>query len=85
MFPTLHGNTRDSLRWLSPTHEERDFSVYETYTTLDGSHPIIPWCSAAWFPGHIPKHAFYLWVAFHKRHPTQDRIVSWKNDPPEWS
>ena len=36
------------------------------------------------FKGHIPKHAFCLWVACHHRHPTHDRIIAWKHDPPDF-
>ncbi|KAJ9535252.1 hypothetical protein OSB04_un001657 [Centaurea solstitialis] len=58
--------------------------VGEAYRSLDGEHQVMPWASIVWFPGHIPKHAFCLWVACHQRHPTHDRMMNWKHDPPDW-
>ena len=31
----------------------------------------------------IPKHGFCMWMACHNRLPTQDRIILWKQEPPD--
>lgn len=36
-----------------------------------------------WNKAYIPKHAICIWMACHKRLPTQDRLCQWKNEPPD--
>ncbi|KAJ9542372.1 hypothetical protein OSB04_028878 [Centaurea solstitialis] len=72
MLPSLVADSDDSIAWLSLS----SFSVSEAYSCFDESHDIAPWSSTMRFKGHISKYAFCLWVAFHQRHPTQDRIVA---------
>ncbi|KAJ9562241.1 hypothetical protein OSB04_007401 [Centaurea solstitialis] len=75
---------RDAIRWQKAQHELVDFSVKIAYSSLDIAHNRIEWTSSVWFKGHIPKHAFCLWVACHHRLPTQDRLLNWKHVPPDW-
>lgn len=83
-LPTLRDNQADVVKWRSVDSALVDFSVKDAYVSLDGRHDVIPWTSRVWFSGHIPKHAFCLWIACHKRHPTHDRMLNWKHDPPDW-
>lgn len=83
-LPVLCDTQRDILQWRSCGGDLVDFSVKEAYASLDGAHSTIAWTSRVWFAGHIPKHAFCLWIACLNRHPTHDRMLNWKNDPPDW-
>ncbi|KAJ9536736.1 LOW QUALITY PROTEIN: hypothetical protein OSB04_un000121 [Centaurea solstitialis] len=90
-FPILTENelpvvTNDADRpwWSSRRHGLVRFSVREAYDSFDGSYDRVGWTSSVWFAGHIPKHAFCIWMACHRRLPTQDRLIIWKHDPPDW-
>ena len=37
----------------------------------------VDWESTIWFSGHIPKHAFNMWVANHDRLPTRCWLAAW--------
>ncbi|KAJ9561537.1 hypothetical protein OSB04_006697 [Centaurea solstitialis] len=79
--PSLIPNKHDLIYWDEDMSGK--FSVRKAYISLDGAHPVVPWHASVWFKGHIPKHSFCLWVACLNRLPTQDRIHTWKQDPPD--
>ncbi|KAJ9535485.1 hypothetical protein OSB04_un001384 [Centaurea solstitialis] len=81
-LPTLTDGD-DSVCWMENSSKMADFSVQVVWKTLEGDLPLVPWAHAVWFKGCIPKHSFCLWVAFHGRLPTQDRIALWKHEPPD--
>ncbi|KAJ9536472.1 hypothetical protein OSB04_un000353 [Centaurea solstitialis] len=83
VLPTL-SEQPDSVQWVDVYGKPGSFSVSCAYASFDGVHQVVPWSKFVWFPGHIPKHAFCLWIACYKRHPTQDRMMNWKHDPPDW-
>ncbi|KAJ9535927.1 hypothetical protein OSB04_un000907 [Centaurea solstitialis] len=84
LFPQLANNLIPIINdEIHITDSTRIFSVSKVYNSLSGSFPEVPWWKCVWFKGHIPKHAFCLWIACTKRLPTQDRISSWKHDPPD--
>ncbi|KAJ9536546.1 hypothetical protein OSB04_un000298 [Centaurea solstitialis] len=58
----------------------RVFHVRRAYGSLVGHFDRVDWTKMVWFKGHIPKHAFCLWLACLRRLPTQDRMYSWKQD-----
>ncbi|KAJ9536697.1 hypothetical protein OSB04_un000082 [Centaurea solstitialis] len=80
-LPILDPNQRDLVYWDSDL--SGSFSVREAYKTFDGVRSVVPWHASVWFKGHIPKHSFCLWIACLNRLPTQDRIHTWKQDPPD--
>ncbi|KAJ9557074.1 hypothetical protein OSB04_011688 [Centaurea solstitialis] len=80
----LDVNTRDSLSWHGPDLIGTSFTVQQAWRSLDGPHIIIPWTKYVWFKGNIPKHSFCLWSACYIRLPTQDRILAWKEEPPDF-
>ncbi|KAJ9536608.1 hypothetical protein OSB04_un000209 [Centaurea solstitialis] len=80
----VSSTAEDTVRWLARQQGLVDFSVKDAYLTLDDSYDRVEWTSSVWFKGHIPKHAFCFWVACHHRLPTQDRMLTWKHDPPDW-
>ncbi|XP_024981684.1 uncharacterized protein LOC112518276 [Cynara cardunculus var. scolymus] len=71
-LPLLNDFVRDKVLWGEDRNSAADFLVSNTCTLLEGDHPVVPWHKAVWFPGHIPKHAFCLWLACQGRLLTQD-------------
>ncbi|KAJ9557020.1 hypothetical protein OSB04_011634 [Centaurea solstitialis] len=84
-FPTLDDNVEDMLCWDVSTSDKGDFTVQRAYHSFIGPIAEVSWARCVWFKGHIPKHAFCLWLACLGRLPTQDRIFTWKTDPPDLS
>ncbi|KAJ9538957.1 hypothetical protein OSB04_031690 [Centaurea solstitialis] len=58
-------------------------TVHGMYNSLMGTLDVVQWAGSVWFKGHIPKHSFCMWVACLHRLPTQDRLATWKHDPPD--
>ncbi|KAJ9536687.1 hypothetical protein OSB04_un000160 [Centaurea solstitialis] len=83
-LPNLDDETTDMVQWHSRQHGLVSFSVKEDYLSMEVTYDKLPWTSSVWFTGHIPKHAFCLWLACHFRLPTQDRLILWKQEPPDW-
>ncbi|KAJ9536551.1 hypothetical protein OSB04_un000303 [Centaurea solstitialis] len=82
-LPTTFPNRVDALKWVS-NQQLVDFTVKEAWKSLSGIYPSYHWTKFVWFKGHIPKHGFCMWTACHGRLPTQDRIRTWKHDPPDF-
>ncbi|XP_024964651.1 uncharacterized protein LOC112504926 [Cynara cardunculus var. scolymus] len=80
--PSLNDAVCDKVLWGADCTTRSLFSVSTAWESLDGTHPIVPWYKSVWFSGHIPKHAFCLWLACQRRLPTQDRLI-WKDEPPD--
>ncbi|KAJ9536704.1 hypothetical protein OSB04_un000089 [Centaurea solstitialis] len=83
-LPTIVDGALDSVLWRTRNGNLDVFSVSKAYDSLAPSTTIVPWTRTVWFSGHIPKHAFCLWLACWNRLPTQDRLVLWKQEPPDW-
>ncbi|KAJ9536724.1 hypothetical protein OSB04_un000109 [Centaurea solstitialis] len=73
----------DVVQWDDGDNHMADFSVARAYSSFDGRHDLVPWHGMVWYKGHVPKYSFCLWLACLRRHPTQDRLRSWKDDPPD--
>lgn len=39
------------------------FNVEATWQRIRSQHSNIPWYSLIWFKNHVPKHAFFSWLA----------------------
>ncbi|KAJ9536674.1 hypothetical protein OSB04_un000147 [Centaurea solstitialis] len=83
-FPALE-DTRDVISWLDDANPVEDFKVSMAYKAIQGEQMEVPWHRMVWFKGCIPKHAFCLWLACWRRLPTQDRMMAWKEEPPDYS
>ncbi|KAJ9535820.1 hypothetical protein OSB04_un001031 [Centaurea solstitialis] len=83
-LPTLDDGTDDVVAWRGVNNVLTGFSVKEVWRSIDGNHVITPWVKFVWFKHHVPKHAFCMWTACHKRLPTQDRLSLWKENPPDF-
>ncbi|KAJ9536731.1 hypothetical protein OSB04_un000116 [Centaurea solstitialis] len=81
-LPLVDDALEDSVVW-DTNNGDGTFSVKRAYDSLVGDHPLVTWSKVVWFSGHIPKHAFCLWLACLNRLPTQDRIREWKHNPPD--
>ncbi|KAJ9546729.1 hypothetical protein OSB04_019272 [Centaurea solstitialis] len=80
-IPVLTEGVPDRMIWDMDTNGS--FSVRKAYVSLFGDANEVPLWKSVWFKGHIPKHAFCLWTACLRRLPTQDRISTWKHEPPD--
>ncbi|XP_039043535.1 uncharacterized protein LOC120182715 [Hibiscus syriacus] len=49
-------------------------TVKEIYEDIRTKGQKIPWHKLIWFPLHIPKHSFIVWMALQNRLPTRDRL-----------
>ncbi|KAJ9536733.1 hypothetical protein OSB04_un000118 [Centaurea solstitialis] len=78
----VHG-VDDSVKWVQGDNLI-DFTVRDAWKSFVGPNQVYAWTKYVWFKGHIPKHAFCMWTACHRRLPTQDRIGTWKHEPPDY-
>jgi hypothetical protein len=83
-FPSLTPNVHDIVCWDDGFHGLSEFSVKLAYESLQGRMDTVPWHSVVWFKGHIPKHAFCMWLTSRKRLSTEDRMLAWKEEPPDY-
>ncbi|GAV76441.1 zf-RVT domain-containing protein [Cephalotus follicularis] len=62
---------RDAIGWRR-VGGAFSFKLAWESTRLAG--PLVPWGKIVWFSGAIPRHAFCLWLTFHKAHFTLDKL-----------
>lgn len=84
ILPSLQLREPDMVQWDDGAGGMTDFSVARAYVSFDGHHEVVPWHRMVWYKGHVPKYSFCLWLACLRRHPTHDRMRSWKHNPPDW-
>ncbi|KAJ9541722.1 hypothetical protein OSB04_028228 [Centaurea solstitialis] len=82
--PEVNDVRRDVICWDLDDRGNDDFTVQQAYSSFRGHQQRLPWARKVWFKGHIPKHAFCMWLVCLCRLPTQDRLVEWKHDPPDY-
>ncbi|GAV58836.1 zf-RVT domain-containing protein, partial [Cephalotus follicularis] len=63
----------DSISWQV---KGRPFSFKSAWETIKVTHLGVPWAKIVWFKGSIPRHAFFLWLYFHKAHLVLDKLQS---------
>lgn len=73
----------DEILWLGPNQVRQYFSVKVAWKTLEVVGPLVYWYKVVWNKAFIPKHALCMWMACLRRLPTQDRLIQWKNEPPD--
>jgi len=83
IIPELHLNRRDEFCWRNLDDILVPYTVRSAVHSLEGVHVEVGWWRDVWFRSHIPKHSFCMWLACHRRLPTQDRIFAWKHEPPD--
>jgi hypothetical protein len=54
-------------------HRSGKFSIYSAWELIRDSRPTN---TLIWFPGHIPRHAFIMWIASMERLHTMDRLLN---------
>ena len=77
-------NGADSTLWIGVNGQEQQFSVSIAYRSLVGNYEPLSWCKVVWSKGFVAKHAMCAWMACLCRLPTQDRLISWKHNPPDY-
>jgi hypothetical protein len=53
------------------------FSSAETWDKLRVKYPIVDWYNIVWFASAIPRHSFFLWLAFHKAISPREKMCGW--------
>ena len=79
--PSFEGSP-DLFSWTVDGEKLQTFSSSKTWNILRERHPIRAWHKMVWFKGHVPKHAFTMWVAVLDRLPTRNRLASWGMQTP---
>ncbi|CAN7125978.1 unnamed protein product, partial [Brassica rapa subsp. narinosa] len=78
---TLNAPSRDAApdfySWTINGEKFQTFSSRKTWSIIRERQPIRGWHKEVWFKGHIPKHAFTMWIAVLDRLPTRNRLASW--------
>lgn len=75
--PDLMEEGADLYLWKSSSDNTGRFSTSKIWRSLNPAPPRVEWHKTVWFPERIPKHAFNMWVVFHERLPTRDRLIGW--------
>lgn len=78
--PSLYAGINNHVMWKNGANHIVPFTVFEAWKSVIGQFHEVPWHNFCWFPKHIPKHSFCLWLALRKRLPTQDRMLIWRVD-----
>ncbi|XP_048611796.1 uncharacterized protein LOC125586052 [Brassica napus] len=76
---TLPSSTdrHDVFKWYVNDKYLDSFSTSKTWEVVRPRGTRVDWESVVWFSGHIPKHAFNMWVANYDRLPTRCRLAAW--------
>ncbi|KAJ6332776.1 hypothetical protein OIU77_008765 [Salix suchowensis] len=61
----------DRLVWAG--HHSGNFNIASAWDFIRRKRQTHPYACITWFPGHIPRHAFILWLAMRGRLATMDR------------
>lgn len=75
---------KDTVEWLTRDGAQVPFTVGQAWRCIRRSAPRVPWYDVVWHKYKIPRHSFIVWQAFHDRLLTQDRLIKWKGDSPEF-
>lgn len=75
-LPSLSPN-EDYFVWEVDSEELTNFSSSKTWNAVRNRGPTRNWTQNIWFKGHVPKHAFTIWIAHQDRLPTRSRLSSW--------
>ena len=67
----------DFFSWTVDGDKLQTFSSSKTWSIVRERQHIHSWHKMVWFKGHIPKHAFTMWVSVLDRLPTRNRLASW--------
>ncbi|XP_010473876.1 PREDICTED: uncharacterized protein LOC104753302 [Camelina sativa] len=71
------GPSPDIHVWCIDSEEFDQFSTKKTWEALRQRSSLQPWTEHVWFKGHIPRHAFIMWLMHLDRLPTRDRLARW--------
>jgi hypothetical protein len=74
LLPDVEIGEVDHPVWASKSGE---FSSAETWERLRERKPVVDWFKTIWFPAAIPRHAFFLWLAFHDALITREHMCRW--------
>lgn len=72
-----YSQSPDIYSWKVDDMDLESFSAKHTWEALRPRGQKQSWANKVWFKGHIPSHAFMMWVAQLDRLPTRSRLASW--------
>ncbi|XP_013739621.1 uncharacterized protein LOC125596752 [Brassica napus] len=67
----------NTYSWAANDMDLPEFSAKHTWESIRPRQQKKEWAGKVWFKGHIPSHAFMMWVAQLDRLPTRSRLASW--------
>jgi hypothetical protein len=73
-LPDIEIGKADQLVWDSKCDV---FSSADTWEKLREKKPVVEWHDVIWFSGAIPRHAFFLWLAFNDAIVTREHMCKW--------
>lgn len=75
-LPALSLST-DTYSWTANDLDMDSYSAKHTWESLRPQGQKQSWANKVWFKGHIPSHAFMMWVAQLDRLPTRSCLALW--------
>ncbi|KAF3505224.1 hypothetical protein F2Q69_00041655 [Brassica cretica] len=72
-----HSNSPDKYLWHVIDQYLPTYSAKLSWEILRQHGQKQGWAKKVWFKGHVPSHAFLMWVAHLNRLPTRVRIANW--------
>ena len=72
-----HSQSPDTYSWRVNDTDMESYSTKLTWESLRPRGQKQDWAGKVWFKGHVPSHAFMMWVAHLDRLPTRSRLASW--------
>ncbi|XP_013658178.1 uncharacterized protein LOC125595072 [Brassica napus] len=78
--PPSLSSVRDCYNWYVDDLYLDSFNTARTWESVRDRSSTVDWESVVWFGGHVPRHAFHMWVTHLDRLPTISRIAAWDHN-----
>ena len=78
--PPSLSSVRDCYNWYVDDLYLDSFNTARTWESVRDRSNTVDWESVVWFGGHVPRHAFHMWVTHLDRLPTISRIAAWDHN-----
>ena len=70
-----HQSRPDRVEWTISTTKK--YNAANAWQHIRSQKEVAAWHKLTWFPKHIPKHSFILWLAIRGRLTTRDKLLQW--------
>ncbi|XP_048626986.1 uncharacterized protein LOC125595074 [Brassica napus] len=78
--PPSLSSVRDCYNWYVDDLYLDSFNTARTWESVRDRSSTVDWESVVWFGGHVPRHAFHMWVTHLDSLPTISRIAAWDHN-----